>query len=91
MQAFKPLLLHRDKKVPVLVLEGFLPEGSTAFITYLRSLREVHSLCVATELDPNYKHILDEFEVNFRHLYEEEGLNMPLKVHVIVHLNNIFL
>ena len=26
-------------------LEGFLPEGSTAFITYLRSLREVHSLC----------------------------------------------
>ena len=42
-------------------------------------------MCVAPELDPNYKQILSDFEDKFQYLYDEEGLNMPLKIHVIVH------
>ena len=66
-------------------LEGFLPEEGKIFIQYLRNLRKLHSMSVAEKLDPNYRQILSEYEGTFEELYYQEGLNMPLKVHVIVH------
>ena len=68
-------------------LEAILPSSKDAAvaINYLRNLRELHMVCLENEIDPDYILILDDFENNFNHLYENIELNMTLKVHVILH------
>ena len=68
-------------------LEAILPSSKDVgvAINYLRNLRELHRVCLENEIDPDYKLILDDFENNFNHLYENIELNMTLKVHVILH------
>ena len=58
--------------------------SASAFITYLRSLRNLHELCVAEQLG-DYEAVLYDFQTNFDYLYEEFNLPMTLKIHVIVH------
>ena len=68
-------------------LEAIFPSSKDVgvAINYLRNLRELHRVCLENEIDPDYKLILDDFENNFNHLYENIELNMTLKVHVILH------
>ena len=68
-------------------LEAILPSSKDVgvAINYLKNLRELHRVCLENEIDPDYKLILDDFENNFNHLYENIELNMTLKVHVILH------
>ena len=68
-------------------LEAILPPSEVidVAINYLRNLREVHRICLAKEIDFDYQLILDDYERNFDYLYDNFGLNMTMKVHVIVH------
>ena len=68
-------------------LESTLPStsGALEYTDYLRSIREVHSMCTAKNLDPNYKSIIETFSNNFHELFLEDKLNMTLKIHVIIH------
>ena len=60
-----------------------LPVSASPFISYLRSLRNVHELCVAEELG-DYEAVLFDFKTNFDFLFEEFNLPMTLKIHVIL-------
>ena len=57
-----------------------LPVSASAFISYLRSLRNLHELCVAEELG-DYQAVLYDFKTNFDYLYEEFN---PLKIIIIL-------
>ena len=65
-------------------LEQIIPESSSAFFNYFRSIKHLHMVCTARELH-DYDLILHDFELNFQYLYANFGLNMTLKVHIIVH------
>ena len=60
-----------------------LPVSASAFISYLRSLRNLHELCVAEELG-DYQAVLYDFKTNFDYLYEKFYLPMTLKIYVIL-------
>ena len=62
-----------------------LPSEASDFVTFLRSIREVHVLCTEDSLDPNFPQILEKFERNFNCLYDVYKLNMTLKIHIIIH------
>ena len=65
-------------------LEESLPETCSPFFNYFRSIKSLHLLCTARELE-DYNLVLHDFKVNFTFLYENFGLNMPFKVHIILH------
>ena len=65
-------------------LEGDLPEDATPFISYLRSIRSLHQLCTGRDLE-DQQLILYDFSVNFNYLHDNFGLNMTMKVHIILH------
>ena len=65
-------------------LENSLPVTASCFINYLRSLRNLHQLCVAETLG-DFQSIIFDFKTNFDFLYEEFNLPMTLKIHVIIH------
>ena len=66
-------------------LESLLPEEAEHFISYMRSIRELHRICIADELDPDFNLVIQNVQENFDYLYENFGLNMTLKTHVILH------
>ena len=66
-------------------LEQGLPSNAEHFISYLRSLRELHRICLDKELDTDFALVLNDYETNFDYLYTHFGLNMTLKCHVILH------
>ena len=68
-------------------LESILPTNSIAveFTDYMRSIRSVHQMCVAKNLDPNYSEIIHDFSQKFYSMFMEYGLSMTLKIHVIIH------
>ena len=71
-------------------LENTLPVSASSFITYLRSLRSLHQLCVAETLG-DYEEVLFDFKTNFEFLNEEFKLSMTLKIHVILeHYSDYF-
>ena len=68
-------------------LESILSTNSIAveFTDYMRSIRSVHQMCVAKNLDPNYSEIIQDFSQKFYSMFMEYGLSMTLKIHVIIH------
>ena len=65
-------------------MESTLPNYETAltFTNYLRSIRDLHSLCVEKDLDPKYEDIIKNFSDQFYNLFICYNLSMTLKVHV---------
>ena len=61
-----------------------MPPDASPFISYMRSIRELHYLCTQGTLG-DYQLILFDFKTNFDFLYMEYGLPMTLKIHVIYH------
>ena len=59
-------------------LEEILPTEASSFISYLRSIREKHRICISEELTQNYPQLLHYFEVYFNYLYDNFDLNMTL-------------
>ena len=61
------------------------PADIEPFVEFLRSIREVHNVCMKEELDLSvvYKEAIEKFEINRKFLYEVFGLNQTLKMHVI--------
>ena len=49
----------------------------------MRSLRNLHQLCVAEKLG-DFQSVIFDFKTNFDFLYEEFNLPMTLKIHVII-------
>jgi hypothetical protein len=73
-------------------LEQILPVGASPFISYLRSIRELHIICITSEFtEAAWKMALFNFEQNFFFLYEVYQLNMTLKIHIILTHYKIFL
>ena len=73
-------------------MSDILPIEASPFITYLRSLRELHRICTAKDLG-DYDLKIGEFKKNFDHLYYDFNLSMTLKVLMywnIYNFNNIF-
>ena len=66
-------------------MDSPLPPECELVISYLKNLREIHRVCLAKEIDPDYEVILANFEDNFNYLYDNFDLNMTYKVHVIIH------
>ena len=66
-------------------LKENFPADIQPFIEFLRSIREVHDVCMKEELDLSaiYKEKIDMFETNRKYLYEEFGLNQTMKMHII--------
>ena len=56
------------------------------FCSYLRSIRELHIICIESNfVEADAELALFNFEQNFLNLYEIFGLNMTLKIHIILH------
>ena len=69
------------------MLFQFLP----APLSTIRSLRNLHQLCVAETLG-DFQSVLFDFQTNFEFLYEEFNLPMTLKIHVIIdHYSDYFM
>ena len=66
-------------------LEENFPADILPFIEFLRSICEVHTVCMKEQLDLSieYKETIDRFEKNRKYLYDFFGLNQTLKMHVI--------
>ena len=80
-----PSIKHILKEESLIDLEIILPsiEQTLHFTNYLRSIRKLHMMCIAPKLE-NYSEVIDEYTSKFFYLYEHFGLNMTLKVHVII-------
>ena len=52
------------------MLYSILPVNGHAFISYFRSLKEVHRICLAQEIDPEYRKIITDFENIFNLMYD---------------------
>ena len=59
----RPSIKHILKEENLCQLENMLPVSASAFISYLRSLRNLHELCVGEELG-NYQAVLYDFQTN---------------------------
>ena len=62
-----------------------LPEEAEHFVSYMRSIRELHRICLAEDLDQDFPSIIQNVQENFDYLFQNFSLNMTLKVHVILH------
>ena len=62
-----------------------LPADMEPFINFLRNCKDLHSVSVRTEFQPHDADFyLFNFRTNFNYLYDNFGLNMTLKTHVIL-------
>ena len=62
-----------------------LPSDMEPFINFLRNCKDLHSVSVRTEFKPHDADFyLFNFRTNFNYLYDNFGLNMTLKAHVIL-------
>ena len=59
-------------------LKQSLPEEGHVFVSYLKSIRELHRLCTAKDLG-NYEEVIDNFRKQFYQLYYSFNLSMTLK------------
>ena len=85
-----PSIKHILREDILSQLENLLPVNASSFISYLRSLRNLHELCVAENLG-DYETILFDFKTNFDFLYEEFKLPMTLRIHLIIdHYSDYF-
>ena len=67
-------------------LEKTLPYETTPYILLLKSIRELHRVCVTSKfLEIEWKEALFNFETNFYFLYHTANLNMTLKNHILIH------
>ena len=67
------------------ILAQMLPADMEPFINFLRSSRELHSVSVSTEFQPqDADFYLFSYKTNFDFLYENFDLNETLKAHVIL-------
>ena len=81
-----PKVKHIIKDTTLEELEQILPNEEILFISYLRSIRELHRMCITSNFEEaDAKLALFNFEHNFLNLYEMFNLNMTLKIHIILH------
>ena len=69
-------------------LESTLPNFSIdeQFTNYLRSIRELHTVCTSKKLNlQKAKMVIDDFSQHFYNLYTEFNLSLTLKCHIIIH------
>ena len=69
-------------------MESTIPNYEIAldFTNYIRSIRDIHQVCLAKEVDlAKSKAVLEDDSSRFYHLFMEHNLNMTLKVHIILH------
>ena len=67
------------------MLSQMLPADMEPFLNFLRNCKDLHSISVRTEFKPEDADFhLFNFKINFDFLYENFGLNMTLKTHVIL-------
>jgi hypothetical protein len=85
-----PSIKYILKEETLLDLEGSLPAEGGSFINYMKSIKQLHSVCIASELN-DYKYAIENFKTNFDILYDQHNINMTLKIHVIVdHFQDYF-
>ena len=65
-------------------LKENFPADIQPFIEFLRSICEVHDVCMKEKLDLSaiYKEKIDMFETKRKYLYEVFGLNQTMKMHI---------
>ena len=81
-----PKVKHLIKEENLEELETMLPSEENIFVTYLRSIRELHKVCITSNFSLDEAEVaLFNFEQNFYTLYQLFQLNMTLKIHVIIH------
>ena len=81
-----PKVKHIIKEKTLDELENILPKEEYIFISYLRSIRELHRVSITSNFEEAEAELaLFDFEHNFFNLYEIFGLNMTLKIHIIIH------
>ena len=73
------------RETSLIELESMLPEEAEHFVSYMRSIRELHRICLAEDLDQDFPSIIQNVQENFDYLFQNFSLNMTLKVHVILH------
>ena len=80
-----PKIKHIIHEETLEEIENLLPAEASPFITYLRSIGELHTICITSKFtEDGWKSALFNFEQNFFYLYEVYHINMTLKVHVIL-------
>ena len=68
---------HLIKEETLTELEKVLPAEENVFVTYLRSIRELHRVCISSNFDLHEAEVtLFNFEQNFYSLYQLFNLNM---------------
>ena len=65
-------------------LDDTLPELFSPFLNFLRSVKALHLLCTARELE-DHDIVLHDFKVNFDFLFINFNMNRTLKIHIILH------
>jgi len=65
-------------------MENFYCEICGLEFNYLRSLRDLHSMCMAKHLPDNFRDVIDDFRRKFFYLHQNFNLSMTLKIHVIL-------
>ena len=77
----KKILLEENLQI----LAQMLPADMEPFLNFFRNCKDLHSISVGTEFKPDDADFyLFNFRTNFMYLYENFGLNMTLKTHVIL-------
>ena len=73
------------KDIHLQELANMLPVEAESFLSYLRSIKELHLASVSKEFSlSRCQKVIFYFEINFWFLHEAYNLPMTLKVHVII-------
>ena len=81
-----PKVKHLMSEKVLEELENILPSEGAPFVSFIRAIRELHSVCITSDFrEVDWKNALFHFEENFFFLYEHYELNMTLKIHIIIH------
>ena len=81
-----PRVKHLIKEENLTELETMLPTEEHVFVTYLRSIRELHKVCITSDFDLNEAKIaLFNLTQFFYLLYQLFQMNLTLKIRIIIH------
>ena len=78
------LTTTRIREDKLIELESVIGNEANPIFTYIRSIRELHSLCTSRTID-EYQQALGNFKKNFEFLFYNFDLNMTLKTHIVYH------
>ena len=79
-----PKVKHLMSEKVLEELENILPSEGAPFVSFLRAITELHSVCITSDFrEFDWKNALFHFKENFFFPYEHYDLNMTLKI--IIH------